>query len=84
MAEMITVTLVCFSQVRHHIGSHLLPIELPLGSTAGDAEADLRSRLPEHVRALPMRVAVNQEFAERSAVLQAGDEVVFMPPMQGG
>ncbi len=84
MAESITVTLVCFSQVRYYIGSHLLPIDLPAGSTAGDAEAELRSRLPEHARELQMRVAINQEFAERSAPLHAGDEVVFMPPMQGG
>jgi molybdopterin converting factor small subunit len=34
---------------------------------------------PEH-----LKVAVNSEFAEWSRPLQAGDQVVFIPPVAGG
>ena len=84
MPDPITVTLVCFSQVRHLLGADSVSVELPVGSTAADAEDELRSRLPEQARSLPLRVAINKEFADRITVLRDGDEVVFLPPMQGG
>ena len=31
-----------------------------------------------------IRCAVNQEFADPSTVLRAGDEVAFFPPVTGG
>ncbi len=84
MPDPMTVRLVCFSQVRYLMGTDSLLLELPVGATAAAAEDELRRRLPDHARALQMRIAINQEFADRSTVLRHGDEVVFLPPMQGG
>ncbi len=32
----------------------------------------------------PIRVAVNQVFASAHTILQAGDDVAFLPPISGG
>ncbi len=48
----------------------------------------LRARSPGHAAALAelkaVRVAVNQEFADWSAPVRAGDEIAFFPPVTGG
>lgn len=69
-----------------------------LRERAGRSEETLDTAAPtpvelyEQVRAahgftLPrtmLRVAVNDEFADWSRALQAGDRVVFIPPVAGG
>ena len=53
-------------------------------STAADLYSELQSR---HGLDLPpdaLRVAINEEFAEWSHPLAAGDRVVFIPPVEGG
>jgi molybdopterin converting factor subunit 1 len=53
-------------------------------ATPADLYAELRGR---HGFTLPvgmMRVAVNDEFCEWSQRLNAGDRVVFIPPVAGG
>jgi len=52
--------------------------------TAGDLYDELAAR---HGLGLPramLRVAVNDEFADWSQPLAAGDRVVFIPPVAGG
>lgn len=31
-----------------------------------------------------IRIAVNQSFCDKNTIIQAGDEVAFMPPVTGG
>ena len=53
-------------------------------STPGAVYAELLKR---HGFTLPqeqLKVAVNNEFADWSRVLQSGDAVVFIPPVAGG
>ena len=52
--------------------------------TAAELYAELRER---HALGLPqslLRVAVNDEFCAWSRTLEAGDRVVFIPPVAGG
>lgn len=56
--------------------------------TAAATAADLYDELSRrHAFGLPrgmLRVAVNDEFADWSHPLAAGDRVVFIPPVAGG
>jgi molybdopterin converting factor subunit 1 len=57
-------------------------------STAAATPADLYEELRKrHGLSLPremLRVAINEEFADWTRALQAGDRIVFIPPVAGG
>jgi len=57
--------------------------ELREGSSVGELMAGLRGSMPEGLLAASA-VAVNQEYAAGSLVLQGGDEVAILPPVRGG
>jgi MoaE-MoaD fusion protein len=58
-------------------------VELPEGATVGDLAEKLRDGA-EHPVWGALAVAVNREYASRSAVLRDGDEVALLPPVSGG
>jgi molybdopterin-guanine dinucleotide biosynthesis protein A len=53
-------------------------------ANARELYAELAARYPFTLPAELLRVAINAEFAEWSAPLREGDEVVFLPPVAGG
>jgi molybdopterin converting factor subunit 1 len=58
-----------------------------LTTTARDARelyAELSQRYEFTLPAEMLRVAINAEFGEWSQPLEAGDAVVFIPPVAGG
>lgn len=78
------VTVRCFSQVRHAIGRDELSLALPPGATAAAARAAIVALAPGPLSGLPMRIAVNEAFVGDEHRLADGDEVVLIPPVQGG
>ncbi|HET6174323.1 MAG TPA: molybdenum cofactor biosynthesis protein MoaE [Gaiellales bacterium] len=74
------VTVRLFAALRERAGAGQREVELPQGATAGDVFAALG------IGAEPpgLAYAVNQEYAERSALLTDGDEVAVIPPVSGG
>jgi molybdopterin converting factor subunit 1 len=79
-----TVTVLLFASYADAIGERTIPLELPHGSTVGEALRRVRemagaTRLPTE----PM-VAVNEEYARPDRRLAAGDEVAIIPPVAGG
>ena len=52
--------------------------------TPRELYAELRARHPFTLPAEMLRVAINAEFGEWSQPLEAGDAVVFIPPVAGG
>jgi MoaE-MoaD fusion protein len=76
----VRVTVRLFAALRERAGAGRRELELPQGATAGDVFAALE------IGAEPpgLAYAVNQEYAERSAVLADGDEVALIPPVSGG
>jgi MoaE-MoaD fusion protein len=74
------VTVRLFAALRERAGTGRRELELPHGATAGDVFAALAigSEPPG------LAYAVNQEYAERSAVLAEGDEIALIPPVSGG
>jgi len=53
-------------------------------SNARELYAELSTRYPFTLPAEMLRVAINAEFGEWSQPLEAGDAVVFIPPVAGG
>lgn len=74
------VRLVLFAGLRQAFGFKQEVISLPDGATVADL---LDSRLPQ-LGGRTFYVAVNEEYAQRSAVLHDGDEVALLPPVSGG
>lgn len=79
------VTVRLFAVLRDRAGAGELSLELPDGATAGGAVERLGERFPSLHDLLPRTaVAVNQEYAPRSAVLNDRDELALIPPVSGG
>jgi molybdopterin synthase catalytic subunit len=81
-----TVTVRLFAILRERAGRDSVEIELPEGATVDDAFARLAATpgLGELVARLPLRMAVNREYAAGDARIAAGDELVVIPPISGG
>jgi molybdopterin converting factor subunit 1 len=67
-----------FAGLRERAGSDRVEIELPDGAMVSDllVAMDLAPR--------SCVVAINREYADEQAVVQAGDEVALVPPVSGG
>ena len=62
-----------------------LALELPDRATIDDLSERLAAKHPEHARGLSSAMAiVNARQADRTLLLQNGDEVTLMLPMVGG
>lgn len=79
------VTVRLFARLREIAGGADLSLELPAGSTAGDAWAALTARHPElGGYTSSISCAVNEDYSRMSVPLRDGDEVAFLPPVSGG
>ena len=82
----IAVSVRLFAMLREAVGTASLELALEPGATVGDAIERLSAdeRLRELLARLPLRSAVNREYAETDTVLAAGDELALIPPVSGG
>lgn len=80
----IRVKVLLFSHLKYALGSNELEVELPQGATTADLMAHIRGMVEERVAGIPLRAAVNQVYVPDDTPLSDGDEVVFIPPVQGG
>jgi len=72
--------------LRERAGSESVEIELSEGATVADAIAAL-ARDPavgDLAARLPLRIAVNREYADNDEPIAAGDELAAIPPVSGG
>ena len=81
---MINVKVKCFSQVKYALGVDVLTFEVDDNTTSNDLEKIIRERAGEKLNNVSLRVAINQKYQKEEITLQDGDEVVFIPPVQGG
>lgn len=81
-----TVSVRLFAILRERAGRDSVEIELPEGATVGDAFARLAETpgLGELVERMPLRMAVNREYASEGARIAPGDELAVIPPISGG
>ncbi|HSD41643.1 MAG TPA: molybdopterin converting factor subunit 1 [Burkholderiales bacterium] len=81
--------LLYFARLREDLGTGIEEMALPPGvTTVAGLRAHLVARGGTWASVLAngkaLRVAVNQDMAEPSTPIKAGDEVAFFPPVTGG
>src|SRR5919106_3291265 len=79
------VTVLYFAAARDRAGTSSETLRVASGTTVAALIDAILERHPElrSVRAI-MRIAMNQEFADPSAVVPAGAEIALIPPVAGG
>lgn len=81
----IRIRVLFFSTARERAGLAEEEFELPVSATVADALAELTARRPGLGPLAPsLLVAINEEWAPRSAALRHGDTLAVMPPVSGG
>lgn len=85
------VRVLFFGVLKDLLSSNGTTVMLPEGSTVAHLTEQLRNGIrtrgagsAEHPVWGALAVAVNREYANRSAVLHEGDEVALLPPVSGG
>ncbi len=81
---MIKVKLKCFSQVKYALGTGEVILEIEIGATTAELEEMVRDRADGRLDGVGLSVAINQQYVKGDVVLHDGDEVVLIPPVQGG
>ena len=74
----------CFSQVKYAVGTSELALNLNPGTTTADLETMIREKGAGELDDVTLRTAVNKHYISESVPLEDGDEVAFIPPVQGG
>tara|TARA_B100001179_G_scaffold38224_1_gene24654 strand:- start:1305 stop:1547 length:243 start_codon:yes stop_codon:yes gene_type:complete len=78
------ITVKCFSQVRYALEKDELSLELGPGKTTKDVEDLVREHANKKLDGVFLRTAVNRIYIKEPQELKDGDEVAFIPPVQGG
>ncbi len=81
-----TVTVRLFAILRERAGRDSIEVELDEGATVAEAldELSLRPELSELLGRMPVRMAVNRDYADPDTPLSSGDELALVPPVSGG
>lgn len=81
---MIQVKVKCFSQVKYVLGKDEMILPLEPGTTSAELEELVRNQAQGKLDEVTLRIAVNQKYIPKEIELKNGDEVAFIPPVQGG
>jgi len=75
-----------FAILRERAGRASIDLELADGATVADALRALEERGPlvDLLGRLPVRMAVNRDYATPATLLKADDELALIPPVSGG
>ena len=81
---MIKIRLKCFSQVKYALGKNEIIFELENGASTDDLEKIVRKKAEGKLNNVTLSTAVNKKYISKNTELKDGDEVAFIPPVQGG
>ena len=81
---MIKIRLKCFSQVKYALGRNEIIFELENGSSTDDLEKIVRKKTKGKLNDVTVSTAINKKYISKNTELKDGDEVAFIPPVQGG
>lgn len=69
-----------FAHLKERTGKSSLQVD-----ASGKTVAELRTMLQDQLGSVEsIMVAINEEFATEETVIEAGDEIAFIPPVSGG
>ncbi len=83
--DKVRITVKLFAAPREALGAGEIEVAVPPGATVEELMEHVVQEYPTldtYVRSL--NIAVNRTYAERTTVLQDGDEVACLPPVGGG
>ena len=78
------VTVKCFSQVKYALKVNQIFLDLEPGQTTADVEEAVRRHAAGKLDGISLRIAVNRVYVQEPVVVEDGDEVALIPPVQGG
>ena len=78
-----TIKLLAFSRCAEAVGASIVSWELAEVTTVESLLVSLKAKYPK-LSGMNLVIAVNQEVAVQSKIVQAGDEVALLPPVSGG
>ncbi|SVB51309.1 uncharacterized protein METZ01_LOCUS204163, partial [marine metagenome] len=70
--------------VKYALDADELFLELNPSQTTADVEDMVRERAGKKLEGVILRTAVNRKYVKDPQNLEDGDEVAFIPPVQGG
>jgi molybdopterin synthase catalytic subunit len=81
----ITITVRYFAMLRELLGKSGEHLEVPAGTTAGEVYTLVTGDNPRLARLQrSLMLMVNEDYVRGDRVLDAGDELAFIPPVSGG
>ena len=81
---MIKIRLKCFSQVKYALGINEITFELEDKTSTDDLEKLVRKKAEGKLDDVTLSTAVNKKYISKNIELEDGDEIAFIPPVQGG
>ena len=78
------IKILCFGITRDIIGQFEYTTSLENAATIADLKQHLSTNFPTFASLKSLRVAINSEYAEDTAILKENDEIVLIPPVSGG
>lgn len=79
------ITVLFFARLKDQIGqSELVLGDDMVGKTLAEIQQILIAQGMSPLEDESIRIALNQDFSIGDAIVRAGDEVAFMPPVTGG
>ena len=73
-----------FGVTRDILGSESGSVSLPEGSSVYDLRTKLIADFPALGKLNSLMIAVNNEYAEDSTLINSSDEIALIPPVSGG
>ena len=79
-----TVTVLLFARFRELAGTEAVVLDLPEGTTLGEAWEAVRRSYPGLAVELRPMMALDRAYRSADARIGPGSEVAFFPPVSGG
>jgi molybdopterin synthase sulfur carrier subunit len=78
------IKVLAFGIAKDILGGSTLTIEMQEQPTADGLKKHLCGLYPDFEHLASLSIAVNAEYADGDQLINAGDEVVIIPPVSGG
>ena len=79
------INVLFFARLKDQIGQAELVLEDDMaGKTLAELQQELIAQGMTALQDGSIRIALNQDFCTGDAIVKAGDEIAFMPPVTGG